>query len=227
MGAKTCVHIAGANIQGASGLKATQKLEKETLNWARCFGHYVKTQKAFVKLLNKWLLMYISLEPQETPVGVAPFSPSKIGAPPIFIICNDWYNAIWNVSEDAVCNAILGFGSSLRYLLEKREEEWHERINAGRLMKDFGKQFKHLKGASGLPESSVPLLGERNGGLISMRKKFDEQKARHEEAVKVVNDAASNCLRMGLLPVFETLESFCLENLKAYEKVRLPNGRSK
>ncbi|KAJ6995625.1 hypothetical protein NC653_012465 [Populus alba x Populus x berolinensis] len=202
--AETYVHIAGMHTRKGSRLKATKNLEKETWKWAARFSHYIKTQKAFVSLLNNWLQGYIP-EELKTLDEADRLSPNRIGAPAIFIVCNDWHNAIQNISEDGVYKAIHGFASSLHHLQEKREEERRQRIKTEQLLKDLEDQF----------EKDV---------IVAMQEMLDEQKATHQEAIKLANDAASDCLGISLPPVFETLESFCLENLNAYEKIRIPNA---
>ncbi|KAF9681835.1 hypothetical protein SADUNF_Sadunf05G0043900 [Salix dunnii] len=201
--AETCVHVAGMHARKGPRLRAAKNLEKETWKWAARFSHYIRTQKTFVSLLNNWLLRYIS-EELKTLDEADRFSPGRIGAPAIFVVCNDWHNAIQNISEDGVCMAIHGFASSLHHLQEKREEERRQRIKTEQLLKDLEDQFE-------------------KDAVAATQEMLDEQKATHQEAIKLANDAASDCLRGSLPPVFETLESFCLENLKAYEKIRIPN----
>ncbi|PQP99626.1 uncharacterized protein Pyn_18154 [Prunus yedoensis var. nudiflora] len=57
-----------------------------------------------------------------------------------------------------------------------------------------------------------------------MRKRLSEEKARHKEAIKLVNHAASNSLQAGLVPIFETLNNFTSEALKVHEQVRLEDA---
>ncbi|KAJ6353738.1 hypothetical protein OIU76_002708 [Salix suchowensis] len=122
-------------------LRAAKNLEKETWKWAARFSHYIRTQKTFVSLLNNWLLRYIS-EELKTLDEADRFSPGRIGAPAIFVVCNDWHNAIQNISEDGVCRAIHGFASSLHHLQEKREEERRQRIKTEQLLKDLEDQYE-------------------------------------------------------------------------------------
>uniref|UniRef100_A0A2P2J153 Uncharacterized protein n=1 Tax=Rhizophora mucronata TaxID=61149 RepID=A0A2P2J153_RHIMU len=70
-------------------------------------------------------------------------------------------------------------------------------------------------------ESGVSRLDDLKVDLDSMRKKLAEERARHKEATKLVNDAASNSLQAGLVPIFEALGNFTSEVLKAHEQVRL------
>ncbi|KAG5245119.1 nitrate regulatory gene2 protein [Salix suchowensis] len=190
--AETCVHVAGMHARKGPRLRAAKNLEKETWKWAARFSHYIRTQKTFVSLLNNWLLRYIS-EELKTLDEADRFSPGRIGAPAIFVVCNDWHNAIQNISEDGVCRAI------------HAGRRTPQRIKTEQLLKDLEDQYE-------------------KDAVAATQEMLDEQKAAHQEAIKLANDAASDCLRSSLPPVFETLESFCLENLKAYEKIRIPNA---
>ncbi|KAL9394489.1 hypothetical protein Peur_013774 [Populus x canadensis] len=233
--------VRSLKAQRDSGLKATVELEMELINWCACFNNWIKTQKSYVGSLNRWLLRCLHQEPEETPDGIAPFSPSRIGAPPIFVICNDWYQAIGRVSEEGVENAMLGFASSLHQLWERQGEEQRQRIKAEYLTKDFEKRLKTLrmekgriehehdasldKSTSKVPsDSGISPLDDLKVDLDSMRKKLEEERARHKEAAKLVHDAASSSLQAGLVPIFEALGSFISEFLKAHEEIRLQDA---
>ncbi|KAJ4831960.1 hypothetical protein Tsubulata_018825 [Turnera subulata] len=220
------------------GLKATLELEMELMNWCTRFNDWVGTQKAYVKSLNEWLVRCLLHEPEETADGIAPFSPSRIGAPPIFVICNDWYQAMVQISEERVGSAILNFASNLHLLWERQDEEQRQRIKAEYITKDFEKHLRTLhmererierahdalsdKTVSKAPsESGISPLDDLKVDLDSMRKKLEEERARHKEAAKLVHDVASGSLQGGLVPIFEALGSFTSEVLKAHEEVRL------
>ncbi|KAK7817522.1 nitrate regulatory gene2 protein, partial [Quercus suber] len=225
-----------------SGLKATLELEMELLNWCSRFNNWINTQKSYVKSLNGWLLRCLNQEQEETPDGPAPFSPGRIGAPPVFIICNDWYQAMEGISERKVANSMHGFAVSLRQLWERQNEEQRQKIEAEFLSKDFEKQLRTLRMETGkmeldhdtvsdktavskVPsESGISPLDDLKVDLDSMRKRLYEEKAKHKETIRWVHDAASNSVQAGLVPIFEALENFTSEALKAHEQVRLPNA---
>jgi hypothetical protein len=50
---------------------------------------------------------------------------------------------------------------------------------------------------------------------------LDEQRARHEETVKQIQESSATDLKSGLAPIFEALESFTETTLKGYENVRI------
>lgn len=229
---------ANTGFQKDSGLKATLDLEMELLNWCDRFNNWVHTQKSYVESLNEWLLKCLLQEQEETPDGPAPFSPSRIGAPPIFVICNDWYHAIVRISEKEVCGAMSGFASTLHQLWEKQDEEQRQRIKAEYLSKDFEKQLRTLRIERGKIEheqdalsdktavskvsgSGVSPLDDLKVDLDSMRKRLEEERARHKETIKLVNNAASSSLQAGLVPIFEALNKFNSEVVKAHDQVRL------
>ncbi|KAF2291380.1 hypothetical protein GH714_023429 [Hevea brasiliensis] len=127
---------ANTGLQRDSGLRATLELETELINWCTCFNNWINTQKSYVESLNEWLLRCLIIEPEETPDGIAPFSPSRMGAPAIFVVCHDWYQAMVRISEKGVENAMLNFASSLHQLWERQDEEQRQRIKAEYLTKD-------------------------------------------------------------------------------------------
>lgn len=232
---------ANTGFQRDAGLKATVELELELLNWCTCFNNWINTQKSYVESLNGWLLRCLHQEPEETPDGIAPFSPGRIGAPMIFVICNDWCQAMERISEKGVANVMADFASTIHQLWERHDEEQRQRIKAEFLSNDFEKRLRNLRLESGKIEqdhdasshrstlskipsdSGVSRLDDLKVDLDSMRKKLAEERARHKETIKLVHDAASNSLQAGLTPIFEALGNFTSEALKAHEQVRLQN----
>ncbi|VVA13563.1 PREDICTED: BZIP mRNAion factor [Prunus dulcis] len=225
-----------------SGLKATLELEMELLKWCTSFNNWVNTQKSYVESLNGWLLKCINQEPEVTPDGVAPFSPSRMGAPPIFVVCNDWCQAMERISEKGVADAMHDFASTLHQLWERQDEEQRQRIKAEYVSKNLESQLRKLRmerakrehdhdaatdktALSKAPsESGVSPLDDLKVDLDLMRKRLSEEKARHKEAIKLVNHAASNSLQAGLVPIFESLNNFTSEALKVHELVRLQDA---
>ncbi|XP_027904045.1 nitrate regulatory gene2 protein-like [Vigna unguiculata] len=227
-------------LPGDEVLRAIVELEKELLNWCSQFNIWVKTQKTYVKNLNEWLLRCLPNEPEETADGIAPFSPSRLDAPPVFIICNDWHQAMTRISETEVAEAMHEFAQKLHELWERQDDAQRQRIKAEYLRKDFEKQLRTLRTEMGgiehdkvsgktalsklTSDSGVSPLDDLKVDLDSMKKKLHEERVRHKEAVKLVRDAANNSLQAGLIPIFKTLESFTSEVVKAHEQVRVQNA---
>lgn len=239
MESKVRVLKANTGSRGESSLRATVALEIELLNWCSCFNQWVNAQKSYVESLNGWLLRCIDSKPEETADGVAPFSPSRMGAPAVFVICNDWSQSMERISQKGVNHAMRDFASRIHELWERQDEEQRQRTRAEQISKDFEKQLRTLRmergklehdqdtfsektAVSKFPsESGVSHLDDLKVDLDSMRKKLEEERARHKEMMNSVNDAASNSLQAGLVPIFETLGHFTSEVLKGYEQVRL------
>nr|XP_010930667.1 nitrate regulatory gene2 protein [Elaeis guineensis] len=214
--------------------KATKELEVDLLHWLHCFKEWISTQKAYNEALNGWLMKWLPEELEQTPDGVAPFSPGRIGAPAVYIISNDWFHAIKSISEDKATETMHDFSVIAHKLWESQNREQDLRLKAEYLSRDYDRRRKSLQQDSGMNERmdivSVTENGEEHHDdrlteLDSMKKRLEEVKAKHDETVKQVQDAASSILQTGLIPIFEALETFSSETLRAYEGVRLPNER--
>ncbi|KAK4276720.1 hypothetical protein QN277_014837 [Acacia crassicarpa] len=228
-------------LQRDASLKATIELEMELLNWCSQFSNWVRTQKSYVQNLNEWLMRCIHQEPEETADGIVPFSPSRIGAPPVFIICNDWCQAMARISEKGVADAMSEFAQKLHELWERQDEEQRQRVKAEFLTKDFEKRLRTMRMNMGglvhedekfpdktalsqaASDTGVSPLDDLKVDLDSIRKRLHEERARHKEAIKLVHHAASNSLVSGLVPIFKTLENFSSEVVAVHEHVRLQN----
>ncbi|KAH6782651.1 hypothetical protein C2S51_007944 [Perilla frutescens var. frutescens] len=231
--------------QTDSGSRATTELERELRAWCGRFSDWIRFQRSYVESLNEWLIHCLQYEPEETPDGPVPYSPGRLGAPPIFIICNDWYQAMEAMSETRVANAMNTFAASLQQLWEKQDEEGRQRLRAEFLSKDYEKHLRSNRmekgkterdhdamsdktGLSVIPsDSGVSALDDLKVDLDSMRHKLAEERLKHKDAMKLVHDAASGSLKGGLVPIFKALESFTSEAVKAHEHVRVkPPGQT-
>ncbi|CAA7013421.1 unnamed protein product [Microthlaspi erraticum] len=208
---------------GGSG--AILDLEMELREWCSSFNGWVSSQKLYVQSLNGWLSRCLHYEPESTEDGIAPFSPSRIGAPPIFIICKDWQEAMSRVSGENVSSAMQGFASSLHELWEKQEEE-ERRVKAEFELRDAESDKRSVVSRGGKSESGVSVLDDLKVDLDSMRKKLAEERGRGKESVKLVNNVSSSSLKAGLVPIFDALRKFTAEYVKAHEIVRLQHPQA-
>ncbi|KAL6962167.1 hypothetical protein U1Q18_037121 [Sarracenia purpurea var. burkii] len=226
-----------------SRLRAIVELEMELRAWCSRFGDWINSQKSFIDSLNGWLLSCLFYEPEETPDGIVPFSPGRIGAPPVFVICHDWFQAMETISETGVANTMHKFASNLQNLYEKQDEEQKQRLKAEYMSKDFERRLQTLRMERERFEndqnvtsnktrvsivssdSGVSPLDDLKVDLDSMRHKLKEERARHKEAIKLVRTAASSSLQASLVPIFGALGDFTSEALKAYEHVRIQNAQ--
>lgn len=211
-------------LQKDSGSRAILDLEMELREWCNSFNNWVNTQKSYVQSLQGWLSRCLYYEPESTEDGVAPFSPSRIGAPPIFIICKDWQEAMGRISGENVSNVMQGFASSLHELWEKQEEE-EQRLKAESEHRD-AESDKRSVVSKGRSESGISALDDLRVDLDSMSKKLVDERGKRKETIKFVNNASSSSLKAGLVPIFEALRKFTAQNVKAHEFVRLQHPQT-
>ncbi|RRT54796.1 hypothetical protein B296_00012937 [Ensete ventricosum] len=216
---------------GGSVAKATIELEGELLNWCSCFSNWIKAQKAYIEALNGWLLKWLLQEREETPDGVAPFSPSRIGAPGAFIIANDWYHNMDAICEAEVIDSMQTFAINIHRLWETQDEEQRQKLKAEYLSRDFARRLRSLQKENGMPgQEHMPISNgdealhqEHKMSLDAMKRRLDEERAKHEETIIQLQQATASNLRTGLVPIFQALENFSSETLKGYEGVRISN----
>ncbi|BAH93159.1 protein ALTERED PHOSPHATE STARVATION RESPONSE 1 [Oryza sativa Japonica Group] len=217
--------------------KITLELEMELLNWCSCFSNWILSQKAYIETLNGWLVKWLPEEKEETPDGIAPFSPGRLGAPAVFITANDWCQSMKRIPEGTVIGAMEAFAVNVHMLRERQDEEQQQKLKADYLSRDYAKRLKSFQKEHGLAghheaDKTVLPVAENNRAVDSrivaldaLHKRLDEQRSRHEEAVNQIQESSATDLKAGLGPIFEALESFTQDTLKGYENVRIPiNG---
>ncbi|CAN1770768.1 Protein ROLLING AND ERECT LEAF 2 [Linum perenne] len=194
-------------------LQATLQLEHQLLNWTSSFSSWVGAQKGYVKALNNWLVKCLLYEPEETPDGVAPFSPGRMGAPPVFVICNQWAQAIDRISEKEVVESMRVFASTVFKLWEQDKEEIRSRMVTNR---DLERKVKNLdredqkiqKQIQALDKKIVLVSGDGDG--LSLTGNIVYQ-----------SDTSNGSLQGSLQRIFEAMERFTAESVKAYEDLVL------
>ncbi|KAF8103580.1 hypothetical protein N665_0188s0508 [Sinapis alba] len=221
---ETKVRSVKANTVSSS--KAFLDLDMELRDWCSNFNEWVNTQKTYVHSLNRWLSKCLHYEPEVTEDGYAPFSPSQIGAPPIFTICKDWQEAMGRVSGEKVSNAMQSFASSLHELWEKKEEE-EQRVKAAEMEhRDHAESDKRSVVSKGRSESGVSVLDDLKVDLDSMRKKLVEERGSKRKETTVKLASSSSTLKGGLAPIFDALRKFNVEVVKAHGIVRLQHPQT-
>ncbi|XP_045822125.1 protein ALTERED PHOSPHATE STARVATION RESPONSE 1-like [Trifolium pratense] len=233
---KSHVHILDPSKKKKSSTKATKRLEKVILKWGKSFNIFINKQKTLVKYLNAWLQKCTL---QETEDKNNPSLQGDLRAPPIFGVCNNWYNAINKVSQVEVTKAINNFASNLHKLYEKLKEEKKLKVRVKYQFKDYKQRFRSyykdrikpqnyhsfikMKASTDFDEDEIPLLNVSVQNLTISRKRLIEERRKHQQVVKDANDISSCCFQEGLTPIFEALWKFSVENLKIYERLRVSN----
>ncbi|WVZ91745.1 hypothetical protein U9M48_037874 [Paspalum notatum var. saurae] len=96
-----------------------KQLELQLLDMATSFATWFNAQKSDASTLNEWLKRGIMYEPEVTDDGVAPFSPGRLGAPPIFTVYNNWATILGRISNAEVVGAMQALASNILGVWEK------------------------------------------------------------------------------------------------------------
>lgn len=201
----------GSRKKGGDGhLMATKQLEQELINWTFQFSSWISAQKGYVRALNNWLLKCLLYEPEETADGIVPFSPGRIGAPPIFVICNQWSQALDRISEKEVVDSMHVFTMSVLQVWEQDKLEMHRQMVDN---KDLERKVRNLdrddqklqKQIQALERKMVLATGEGKGLSVSENIIYQSDK--------------SSSLQASLQRIFESMERFTDESVRAYEEL--------
>ncbi|KVI04034.1 protein of unknown function DUF630 [Cynara cardunculus var. scolymus] len=193
-------------------LEATLQLEHELLNWAIRFSCWFGAQKGFVRALNEWLVKCVMYEPEETVDGPVPYSPGRIGAPAVFIICNQWAQAMQRISDKEVVDAIRDFAGTVLQLWERDKVEMRERMvvdkNLERNVKNLDREDEKIhKELQILEKMMVVGSGDENGMSLG------------HPAVYQSETSKNGSVQIGLKRVLESMERFTANSLKIYEEL--------
>ncbi|URE43880.1 DUF630 DUF632 domains containing protein [Musa troglodytarum] len=216
--------------QWKSAVKVTKELELELLNWCNCFHDWISIQKSFIETLNGWQMKWLPQEQELTPDGPAPFSPTRIGAPSVFIISNDWDHAIKCMTGEKVIETMRGFTEIIHTVWEIQDKEQHQRLEEEHLSQIYDRK---LKSWQAMRIDHLEIVSDINDGLKHhddslmaldlMKQRLDEKRAIHKETLERLQTTASNILSTGLVPTFEELGTFLSEGLQAYKGIRIKN----
>ncbi|KFK40096.1 hypothetical protein AALP_AA3G329900 [Arabis alpina] len=184
---------------GDDHLEATRKLGNELINWILGFSSWVSAQKGFVRELNSWLMKCLIYEPEETADGIVPFSPGRIGAPMIFVICNQWEQALDRISEKEVIETMRRFTTSVLHLWEQDRLETRERMMGHGDSRNMDREEQRIQKEIQDLERKMVLMGPGEDNIVYQ------------------SDASNESLKGSLQRIFEAMEKFTAESMRAYE----------
>uniref|UniRef100_A0A0D9W877 DUF632 domain-containing protein n=1 Tax=Leersia perrieri TaxID=77586 RepID=A0A0D9W877_9ORYZ len=200
-------------VSGGNGSDLAMELELELIKWIINFSSWVSAHRNFVKALNGWLALCLNYETGETSYGNPPYSPGRIGAPLVFIICNRWSQAMDQISEKDVINAMQALVSSVQHLWEQQNhEEGEQRLIAirerERWMKMLEKRKLEIKKeADELNKKLAIILNRQN---LHQRPMMQTYEAHCVEA---------SSLHINLRLVLQALENFSANSLQAFQEI--------
>ncbi|XP_018471067.2 LOW QUALITY PROTEIN: protein ALTERED PHOSPHATE STARVATION RESPONSE 1 [Raphanus sativus] len=194
---------------GEEHLEATSLLGHELINWILGFSNWVSAQKGYVRELNKWLMKCLLYEPEETPDGIAPFSPGRIGAPPIFVICNQWSQALDRISEKEVIEAMRSFTTSVLQLWEqdRLETTTMGHGDSEKRVRNMDREEQKIHREIQALEKKMVLVAPGDGtNSLSLSGNVVYQ-----------SDTSNESLQGSLQRIFEAMERFTAESVRAYD----------
>ncbi|XP_051218631.1 uncharacterized protein [Lolium perenne] len=195
-------------ISGGNSRDLAMELELELIKWIINFSSWVSAHRNFAKALNGWLALCLSYEP-----GTAPtYSPGKIGAPLIFVICNRWSQAMDQISEKDVVNAMQALVSSVRHLWEPQNLDPSERIVAVRERDKWTKMLERK--ALEMNKEADEL--NRKLALVPGQQSFQRRPTiQTYEAHRIEASSVHTNLRL----VVQALENFAADSLQAFQEI--------
>ncbi|XP_030450329.2 protein ALTERED PHOSPHATE STARVATION RESPONSE 1-like isoform X1 [Syzygium oleosum] len=204
--------IGSARKLGDASPETLLQFQRELVNWANRFTSWVTAQKEYVRALNNWLLKCLLYEPEETADGVVPFSPGRIGAPPIFVICHQWSQAMDRISEKEVVTAMFGFTSSVFQLRERDKLEMRQRMMAN---KDLERVVRDLDREDQKIHKEIQALEKK----ISRNSGHGDIPSLTGQLVYQSDVSSSNNFQANLQRVFEAMERYTADSMQAYEEL--------
>uniref|UniRef100_A0A2P2NIR6 Uncharacterized protein n=1 Tax=Rhizophora mucronata TaxID=61149 RepID=A0A2P2NIR6_RHIMU len=207
--ARNLGHIGSGKKLSDDHLQATLQLEREILNWTSSFASWIGAQKGYVRALNNWLVKCLLYEPEVTADGIVPFSPGRLGAPPVFVICNQWAQALDRISEKEVIDAMCIFAKGIFHLWEQDAQEMRERMM---INKDLERKVRNLDREDQKIQKEIQALDKKivlvagDGVSLSLTGNVVYQ-----------SDTSNDSLKGSLQRIFEAMERFMGDSVKVYE----------
>ncbi|CAM8935567.1 unnamed protein product [Rhodiola kirilowii] len=204
--------IAAHKKPSHSNLEMMNQLVHELCNWTSGFSSWVSAQRKFIKSLNFWLLKCLLYEPEETPDGPAPFSPGRIGAPSIFVICHQWSQAFDRISEKEVISSMRGLTLCVRQFWEQDKSMLRQSMDATKALeskvRELDREDQKMQKEMQTLDKKLVVSVPGAAGLVSLA----------DQAV-YQSDTSNASLKMSLQLVFDSMEKFTAISMKEYEEL--------
>ncbi|XP_066397655.1 protein ALTERED PHOSPHATE STARVATION RESPONSE 1-like [Miscanthus floridulus] len=199
---------------GDAHMDLIKRLELQLLDWIACFVAWVSAQKNYVKTLYQWLRNGVIYVPEETEDGAPPFSPGRLGGPPIFVICNNWAASVDRISEKEVVEAMQTFTSNVLNLWERHRSEQRQGLMANKGMdRDLRLMERDEQSMrKALEEQNKKLVLISNQGSVSLSAQVLHERGPGAEA---------GSLQTSLKNIFEAMENFTSASANTYKELHL------
>ncbi|XP_037465277.1 protein ALTERED PHOSPHATE STARVATION RESPONSE 1-like [Triticum dicoccoides] len=190
-----------------------KNLELELLDLVASFAAWVNAQTSYIGTINDWLRKGIDYVPELTDDGTPPFSPGRLGAPPIFIICNNWATGIARIPETGVVDTMQALASQILHLWEKHRLEWRQGMMANREMdrelRVMERDQVSMRKALEAQNKKLVLVSNQGGVSLSA------------QAVRDGDPPSEAGLQSCMNKFFQAMESFAAACANAYKDLHL------
>ncbi|KAL6601368.1 hypothetical protein ACP70R_044588 [Stipagrostis hirtigluma subsp. patula] len=197
---------------GDAHMELIKRLELQLLDWIACFAAWVNAQKSYVNTLNEWLKKGVNFVPEVTDDGPAPYSPGRLEAPPIFVICNNWDAGVKRISEKEVVQAMQAFASSVLNLWERHRSEQRQGMMANKGMdrdlRVMERDEQSMRKALEAQNKKLVLISNQSGVSLSAQ-------VFHEGGP----GAEIGSLQTSLKNIFEAMENFTAASANTYREL--------
>ncbi|XP_070031290.1 protein ALTERED PHOSPHATE STARVATION RESPONSE 1 isoform X2 [Nicotiana tomentosiformis] len=170
--------------QGDTQKQIMSQLQDEVECFGLSFADWINSHTLYVEALNSWLQNCI-LHPRERTKGRRAFSPRRVLAPPIFVLCRDWSAGIKSLPSEELSDAIKDFLYDLRHSVGHHSEELQKKETAP----DTGNEESEAKDEEKNDEKSSNL----NCIHSSLTRVLDRLTKFSEASLKMCEDIRQKC----------------------------------
>jgi len=174
--------------QGDTRRQITSQLQDEIECFGLGFANWINSLTSYVEALNGWLQNCILL-PQERSRGRRSFSPRRVVAPPVFVLCRDWSAGLQALPSDELSNAIKTFLLDVCQLMDQQALLQKKQKSA-----EAENEEPESKDAEKDDDSSSNLCGNHTSltKVLEQLNKFSEASLKMYEDIRHKGEAARN-----------------------------------
>jgi len=179
----------GALLQGDVRREIMSRLLEEVELFGLSFANWINSLTSYVEALNAWLQNCILL-PRERSKSRRPFSPRRLLAPPIFVLCRDWSAGIKALPSEELSEAIINFLSDLHLRTEQQSDQLLRKQNStnARTAETESKTNEDNEDES----ANLSCIHARLTKVLDRLTKFSEASLKMYEDIRQKSEAARN-----------------------------------
>lgn len=175
----------GGTSQGDAHKEIMLQLQDEVECFGLSFADWINSLTSYVEALNSWLQNCI-LQPQERSKSRRAFSPRRVLAPPIFVLCRDLSSGIKSLPSEELSDAIRVFLSDLRHSIGHQADEPPKKENTPEAGSNGELECNN-------DEKSDDRSSNLNCLQTSLTKVFDRLTKFSEASLKMYEDVRQKC----------------------------------